>query len=246
MKREKIGENHSIQNLKNIFKGAEILQTVLQTASFFGYNNGELKNEIEKIINMKSDLTLFSKGLDKFNHYFAQRGWIAHESMSTELMLKVVELAEQGQLDLAEQELIDYYSSNDIEQRIMFFIGIPELYMRYELIKLAYDDTISGRYHACIPNLLMIIDGCVNDIDKGKGFFAENINLTAWDSIAAHSTGLSVIKEIFNSPRTKTTTEEITLPYRNGILHGRDLGYANRTVTAKCWAALFAIRDWAS
>jgi hypothetical protein len=45
--------------------------------------------------------------------------------------------------------------------------------------------------------------------------------------------------------KDKTTTEELSLPYRNGILHGRDLGFANKVVAAKCWAALFAIRDWA-
>jgi len=37
----------------------------------------------------------------------------------------------------------------------------------------------------------------------------------------------------------------MTIPYRNGILHGRDLGYANKIVAAKCWATLFAVGDWA-
>lgn len=91
----------------------------------------------------------------------------------------------------------------------------------------------------------MMIDGAVNDIDKGKGFFAENTNLTAWDSIAAHNTGLTALKEIFSDGRHKTNTEELSLPYRHGILHGRDLGYSNKTVTAKCWAAVFTIKDWA-
>ncbi len=34
------------------------------------------------------------------------------------------------------------------------------------------------------------------------------------------------------------------MPYRNGILHGMDLGYDNPVVTAKCWCFLFVIRDW--
>jgi len=85
-----------------------------------------------------------------------------------------------------------------------------------------------------------------DDIDKGKGFFAGNTNLTAWDSIAAHSTGLTVLKKVFTDTRKKTTKKDLVLPYRHGILHGRDLGFANKTVTAKCWAALFAIKDWAN
>jgi len=40
-------------------------------------------------------------------------------------------------------------------------------------------------------------------------------------------------------------TEPISIPYRNGILHGMDLGYDNKVVAAKTWAALFAAREWA-
>lgn len=39
--------------------------------------------------------------------------------------------------------------------------------------------------------------------------------------------------------RNKTTTEDLTLPLRHGILHGRDLGYSNQMVAAKCWAVGF-------
>jgi hypothetical protein len=123
--------------------------------------------------------------------------------------------------------------------------GIEAFFSRYNFFQLAYEDTLAERYHAVVPILLMMIDGAVNDVDKGKGFFANNTNLTAWDSIAAHSTGLTTLKDIFSDGRHKTINEEITLPYRHGILHGRDLGYANKAVTAKCWAALFAIKDWA-
>src|SRR5690606_12479395 len=63
--------------------------------------------------------------------------------------------------------------------------------------------------------------------------------------IAGHSSGLNVLKDIFTVGRNKTSKEKISIPYRNGILHGRDLGYANKKVAAKAWAAMFAIRDWA-
>lgn len=36
----------------------------------------------------------------------------------------------------------------------------------------------------------------------------------------------------------------IYFPYRNGILHGRDLVYDNEIVSSKCIVMLFAIRDW--
>lgn len=42
----------------------------------------------------------------------------------------------------------------------------------------------------------------------------------------------------------KTNSEEIRMPYRNGILHGRDLNYGNEYVSCKCVALLFAVAEW--
>jgi len=110
--------------------------------------------------------------------------------------------------------------------------GIEEFQPRAWLIYKALDDYLAERYHACVPVVLMMIDGFVNDLEQ-KGFFATNIDLTVWDTIAAHDSGLNTLTTIFGKSRTKTTSEEINSPYRNGILHGRDLGYDNRKVAAK-------------
>jgi hypothetical protein len=83
-------------------------------------------------------------------------------------------------------------------------------------------------------------------VSKRIGFFAEGSDMTAWDSIAAHETGLMALAKVMRVRRNKTSDEEISIPYRNGILHGRDLAFDNHIVAAKCWAALFAIRDWAA
>jgi hypothetical protein len=89
----------------------------------------------------------------------------------------------------------------------------------------------------------MVIDGVVNDSIQ-KGFHAQNINLTVWDSITSVDGGIDSVKQIFQKSRNKTRTEQITLPYRHGILHGRDLGYDNYEVAAKAWNFLFIVRDW--
>src|SRR5690606_18316189 len=148
-------------------------------------------------------------------------------------------------IKIAEEKLADYYTSENLKWLSKQLKGIPEFFKRYELIRLAYEDTISKRFHSAIPVILMVIDGGVNDIDKNKGFFTETSDLTAWDSISAHSTGLSKLRDILNKGRNRTNTEEIFLPYRNGILHGRDISYANKYVSAKCWLTLIAINDWA-
>ena len=211
----------------------------------FGIKDEELNKTLDKVPDFKKQIIHLSTLPDRFNKHFAKSGWIAHESMNSDLMEKTVELADNGKISEANQKLIDYYCSEEIEWLLMHFRGIPEFSKRYDFIKLAYQDTIDKKYYSCIPTLLMVIDGSVNDIDKNKGFFTETTDLTAWDSIAAHSSGLSVIRDVFNSTRKKTTTESIDMPYRNGILHGRDLGFANEIITAKCWATLIAIKDWA-
>ena len=81
--------------------------------------------------------------------------------------------------------------------------------------------------------------------EKRRGFFAEEVDLQAWDSIAAYSKGLNVLVSIFQKGRKTTRIKPIFLPYRHGIIHGMDLGYDNKVVAAKTWAALFATRDWA-
>lgn len=245
MDNDRIENNPSYKKFKKDLEGAEAIHNLAKFLSLFGLKNKELNEAFSTLPGMKKQLELLSKSPDKFNDHYAQRGWIAHESMNSDLMLTSIELADKGLIDVAEQELINYYSSDKIQWLIHQLKGVEAFSNRYNFFLLAYEDTLAERYHAVVPVLLMMIDGAVNDIDKGKGFFADKTNLTAWDSIAAHSSGLTALKEVFSDGRHKTTKEEITLPYRHGILHGRDLGYANKTVTAKCWAALFAIKDWA-
>ncbi len=213
--------------------------------SVFGIKDKELNKTLDEIPDFKKQIIHLSTLPDRFNNHFAENGWIAHESMNSDLMEKAVELADNGKIKEANQELVDYYCSGELEWLLMHFKGTPEFSKRFDFIKLAYQDTIDKKFYSCIPTLLMVIDGSVNDIDKNKGFFTESTDLTAWDSIAAHSSGLSVIRDVFNSARKKTNTEPIDMPYRNGILHGRDLGFANEIVAAKCWATLIAIKDWA-
>ena len=117
---------------------------------------------------------------------------------------------------------------------------------RYDLIQHAFDDHFEGRYYASVPLFLIIIDGAVNDYTKSKGFFAEGTDVTAWDCLVGCSDGLTKMKGIFNKGRNKTNHDEIRLPYRNGILHGRDLNYCNEYVSCKCVALMFALADWMS
>lgn len=245
MDSDKIESNHSYNKLKNELEGIETLKALTSLFPLFDLNSKELRKELNEASLIKSQFDRLIKAPDKFNTHYANMGWIAHESMNSDLLFQCINYADKNEIEIGEQELTEYYSSEKMRWLLHRLKGIEAFSNRYNLFLSAFEDTLAGRYHAAVPLLLMMIDGAVKDIDKGKGFFAENTDMIAWDSIAAHSTGLAVLKEVFNRGRYQTTKEDLTLPYRHGILHGMDLGYANKTVTAKCWAALFAIRDWA-
>lgn len=179
-----------------------------------------------------------------FNERFSPYGWCAYDSMSFALMESANDTFEKSGIEAAEQVLINYYT-NDVSKIVHWIKNSSDaFFVRNNLIERFFEDHFAGRYYASVPLALIIVDGAVNDFTKSKGFFAEGTAVDAWNCLVGCSDGLSKLKGIFNQNRTKTNTEKITLPYRNGILHGRDLNYANEYVSCKCVALMFAIADW--
>lgn len=182
---------------------------------------------------------------DQFNHYFAARGWIAFDSMNVELAQATVAKAAAGDIEGAEQDLVAYYTPARIDEHLRFFMNSVKAFRpRMELARKALTDYAEGRYYACVPVTLALLDGMVNELGP-RASFAEGVSLKAWDSIAAHSSGLQELSKILGAGRYQTNLDAITVPYRHGILHGLDLNYDSQLVAAKAWAALFAARDWA-
>lgn len=243
--KDKISDLPSYAKPRKEIQGAYAIGKIIKFFSFFGLKNEALNKAFSQLPDLKKQIAHLSTIPDRFNNQFAKLGWIAHESMNSPLMEKAVEFAENGDIDKAENILSDHFTSTEIKWLHHRFKVLPEFSVRFNLIQKAYEDTLERRFYSCVPILLLVIDGVVNDISKSKGFFTETTDLTAWDSIAAHSSGLTAIRDIFNASRKKTNSEEIFLPYRNGILHGRDLKFDNKFVVGKCWSTLFAINDWA-
>lgn len=243
--KKKIKDNYSFKEMDMTVQGFTDVQELYTVSKQLGYANPQLDDAFKQFEEAKSKFKAFKIVPDRFNDFFAKKGWIAYESLSFDLMEKCVKLAEVGKPKEAEEALIEHFTDRE---RISFLIirlkNISEFRSRTPLFSNALDDHFSGRYHASVPLFLMLIDGFVNDVEQ-IGFFADKVKLDVWDTIAAHSSGLSAIQKIFNKSRRKTTDEEITLPFRNGILHGRDLGYANIQVSAKALSTLLALGDWA-
>ncbi len=241
---KKIRDNPTHAELLSNAKGMEALSRVYSFFERIGIKNKKLSEAFEKVPDLVQKVEEITNLPDRFNEHFSASGWVAYESFDLELMKTTVHLADAGDFEKANELLVDHYDEETLTWGLTFMKGVQEYRPRRDLAEKAKEDYLAGRYHACVPVVLTIIDGIVNDIEQ-KGFFAQGVNLTIWDSIAAHSSGLQELCILFNTTRKKTTTEVITVPYRHGILHGRDLGYANKIVAAKTWAALFTIREWA-
>lgn len=225
---------HSLNKLKTDIKAARLISFLLP------------KDKRTEIKNLEKQVEEMEKSIILFNSYFTDLGWCAYDSMNTSLMNAAISKYESSGADAGEEVLLNYYKT-DAREIIHWLKNKAELFaQRYELIQKAFDDHFEGRYYASVPLFLIIIDGAVNDYTKSKGFFAEGTDVTAWDCLVGCSDGLTKMKGIFNKGRNKTNHEEIRVPYRNGILHGRDLNYGNEYVSCKCVALMFALADWMS
>jgi hypothetical protein len=246
----KIEDIPKFRKMKNILRIAKVIRPVIFILSPFlkilGINTKEIREAIKQFTKLEKEFKELSTMPDKFNDIFAQRGWIIFEFLNLDAVKEALKIAETD-IDKAEDFLVEYYTYEEVKRYLYMIHGVQAFRPRMKLAELALIDYKEGRYHACIPVILMLMDGLVNDLNpQNLGMSAENSDLTAWDSITAHKKGLDKLKEILFKTRKTTRTEELTVPYRHGILHGMDLGYANKMVAAKTWAALFAVRDWAA
>lgn len=187
---------------------------------------------------------------DRFNDQLGLAGWIIYEDMNLEVAETAVEHAEAGDMNAAERVLVEYYDTEAVEWHINRLASVDAFRPRQQLVEQALTDYDAGRYYACIPVVLAQLDGMVQHAypegdGESRGFASDDAKLEAWDSIAGHATGLDHLQNLMLRGRKTTRTEKIDKPYRNGILHGMDLGYATERVAAKTWGALFAAGEWA-
>lgn len=237
----------TIRSFQALKSAMPILLPILK---LFGFDTSQMKtalNEIDELGKLANDLASLP---DEFNDLFASIGWIIHDTLDLEVAKTAVTKAKTENIEVAESYLVEYFSSEVVKTNLFMMQGVQAFHSRMLLAEKALIDYQEGRYYSCVPVILALMDGLVSELHekhRGKrlGFFAEGVDLTAWDSITAHEKGLGALVKIFQTGRYNTTTEQITIPYRNGILHGRDLNYDNKIVAAKTWAALFAVRDWA-
>lgn len=240
-KKSKISDNASLKELDNAFKIAKTISKI----PLIKHISPRIHDALSEFLEGESQFSKLKETPDNFNDIFSKLGWVAYESISLDVMATAVDLYTTEGKDVAENYLADTYDEDTIRIELMRFSGHKHFEKRLRLLKLAEIDYLEGRYHACVPLLLSLLDGVVDDTSGRVGFFAQGSDLVVQDSIAAHETGLTVLAEIMTKTRRKTDEDPCSIPYRNGILHGKDLAFDNKIVAAKCWAAFFATRNWA-
>ncbi len=201
----------------------------------------QLLATIEAVEAQAAELETLPQEFIEFNGYFNGRGWRAHDSMSTDTVKEANRLARQGDIDTAENMLMESYT-----QRFDFFFiilrGLPNYFEREHIFEKAKERFFNEDYISCVPLILMMIDGISNDV-MNKGIFAKDINLDAWDCFSTIGDDIDEFIKLITSSRSVFNHDQISIPYRNGILHGRDVGYDNKLLAIKSWSLLFSTRD---
>lgn len=184
------------------------------------------------------------KQIELFSDRYSDRGWCIYDSIKASVIEEANHAFESSGIDAGEQVLLHYFKGEVRDYVYQIKNSDPSFMCRYNHIKHCFDEHFLGHYYASVPLALLIIDGAVNDFTRSKGFFAEGTDIEVWDCLVGCSTALSKVKSIFTTSRTKTNHEPILMPYRNGILHGRDTNFDNEFVSCKTVALMFAVADW--
>lgn len=87
--------------------------------------------------------------IDNFNKRFSDSGWIAYDSLNSQVIEKANELYETEGLPEAEEYLVEYYRT-DIEDSLWILKNnSSEFAVRYELLKKAFQDHKEEGYLKC-------------------------------------------------------------------------------------------------
>jgi hypothetical protein len=235
------------QNLAQFKRAMPILGPLMR---LLGADVDKINETLAKTSELSGKAEELARVPDEFNDLFAERGWILYDRFSFPVAKAAIAKAKEGDLEGAEADLVDHFSPETVRWGLKSMHAVEAFRPRMTLAHKALIDYQEGRYHACVPVVLALLDGMVNEVHQKargvrRGISAEGVDLSAWDSLGAHQKGLNRLLKIVQAGRRRTTTEQIELPFRNGIMHGVDLGYDNVTVAAKTWLLLFATREWA-
>ena len=247
-----IRDQHKYKKLEVELKNLKSLRYVKPFLSLFGSKGRNaakaIGDSLEKVPELEAELDKLRNMPDRFNAVFRDLGWIASDDMNIDAMEEAVSIAINEGIENAETFLVKHYNDGVIDRWLKIFCLHPYMESRKKLLELALDDHNAGRFHASVPVVLSQIDGITYDL-ANQTFYRKDRDkaehLTATETIVGDPDGLATLAEIVSIDRRITSDGPINIPYRHGILHGRDIGYDNLVVSTKSFAILLALRTWA-
>jgi hypothetical protein len=244
--RPSISDNPSPREMKALMPTLKAMGALAGFFGKLGVKRDKLmsfKLQVDDLANQAAILDL----PDRFNAAFGRKGWITVGSaLSTDVMASALELHDAGKDSEAEEVLVEWFTKESIE----FFAIMParrfhKVMSRDDQLREALNLYLEERYIAAAPLILIACDGFASDV-SGVSPFSKDADLTAFDSIVGHSTGLPRLIGLLTKGARKSRDDEMTMPERHKIIHGRSLGYANKMVCAKAWLLMMALVDWAA
>lgn len=240
----RISDNPSVQEISKVLPALKLVRFATRIAQRLGFKSESLeriRTTVDDALAGEDVLTL----PDRFNDAFAPKGWIATNAMAADTMNEAVELAAGGHEEAAEEKILEWFTEDNIR---LFAITRAQRFHkargRYDQLEEALSLYLEERYISAVPLILIACDGLASDV-SGTSPFEKNADLSAFDSITGHETSLPALIDLVRKGVRKSSDEELCLPLRHGILHGRSLGYANKIVSAKAWLLMVALVDWA-
>ena len=214
----------------------------LALLSKFGIGGEEISAVVKGIESIKDQVDDLVEFTVSFQDAFSEQGWLFSESTNVETARKALHAYQNGNPSKAESLLATDFEGEGLDYLVVRMCHLEVFMERKEQLVESADLTREGRYLAATPLLLIVADGVGSDA-FGKSVFAEGVDLEELNSLAGRPDALPELICNICTTRRKTSSERLEFPFRNGIIHGRDLGYGNRLVNAKCWSLLANIAD---
>lgn len=242
----RIGDLPSVRALSSAVSAAKVLGQLAQLTVELGLSSEsavEISKSADELL-AQADILMLP---DRFNAVFADRGWFATPSMSIEAMQGALQRHDEGGSDAGEEVLLGWIL--DPETLKLFALNrskrFYDVHGRWHQLQEALALTEEGRYWAAVPLILIVCDGFASEL-LGTSPFEKNADLSLFDSMVAHPSSLPAAIALITKGVRKTSEDVLSLPMRHGILHGRSLGYANRTTCGKAWMLMIGLVDWAA
>jgi len=241
------------------------VQNIVYFSSFLSKNYHLYKSyPLEPILNK---ITNFSY-LNNFSHYYhsfsqqliqidiflsknilycidilLKEGWYIDKDMPINDVRKIASIFEQGNIELAEEALIEYFKNNIHKIRN----DITSIFKDRKIpIEQALDAHCNGLYFLSIPVFLAQVDGISQEI-TGYGFFDKKNGEPKTKQIYDDCSDFQVIKKAYLSPLAKVTSYNISEKERcenflglnrHMVLHGESFDYGTEINSYKSLSLL--------